>query len=250
MNKKTIKLTESEFKSFISQSIQNVITEMRNATNILKEDEERPEQTDTHFAIHKPSGKIVFSWDYSDIEPSELRDFKKDYFIYDIIDMEMNPKEITILTRNTCIKRGIDPLNIENWVSNYPMSENCGKKNITESSANQVSEVFEVDLYYVDFTSQELSDYFENNDIPHNSVDVKMVFETYPYNGGDYFTPPSGGNVDFIDCVVDCYGEFKKILPDELYQLFIDDVRRFVDENSEGFAEEIETTQEAPDYND
>lgn len=110
-NKNTIRLTESELKMMIIESIKKMLKEGRN-----------DEPSNTHYAIHKPSGKIVFSWDYSDVDGEELRAFKKDYFISDLMDMGMNPKEITILTRKSCEKRGINPTDDACW-SNYPMTE-------------------------------------------------------------------------------------------------------------------------------
>ena len=72
---------------------------------------------DTHYAVHKPSGKIVFSWDYSGYDNSELRMWKKDYFYQDLLDMEIPFKDIAIWTRNNCIKKGIDPSDDANWTN-------------------------------------------------------------------------------------------------------------------------------------
>lgn len=70
---------------------------------------------DTHFAINKQSNLIVFAWDYSDYDPSDLRQFKNDYFFSDLKDMEFNPKEYKILTLKGCVKQGIDPNNDASW---------------------------------------------------------------------------------------------------------------------------------------
>lgn len=69
----------------------------------------------THFAVSKTSGKIVNGWDYSGYEPSELRQFKKDYFIEDLIDYGFNPKNIRILTLKGLKREGIDPNDDNNW---------------------------------------------------------------------------------------------------------------------------------------
>lgn len=107
MGKNVIRLTESELKNIIKESVIKILSEGQN-----------DEPNGTHYAIHKPSGKILFSWDYSGYDGSELRAFKKDYFYQDLIDMEIDPKNIAILTRNACIKRGIDPSDDLNWTNN------------------------------------------------------------------------------------------------------------------------------------
>jgi hypothetical protein len=113
---KIVRLTESELKKIIMESVINILKEGQN-----------DEPTNTHYAIYKPSQKIVFSWDYSGYDPAELRQFKKDYFETDLLDMEMNPREIAIWTRRNCMKNGIDPSDDANW-SNYPIKESLLKE--------------------------------------------------------------------------------------------------------------------------
>ena len=82
----------------------------------LKEIKE-PEYQETHFAVNKTTGKIVNGWDYREYDPEELRTFKKDYFIQDLIDNDLDPKQYTILTKASCIKRGINPDINSNWAN-------------------------------------------------------------------------------------------------------------------------------------
>lgn len=77
----------------------------------------------THFAILKPANKIVFGWDYSDVEPSELAQDKKYYFMGDMVDNGFSPKDIKILNRRSCERQGIDPCDDENWCNGY---SDCG----------------------------------------------------------------------------------------------------------------------------
>ena len=72
----------------------------------------------SHFAVSKKSGKIVNGWDYSDYDPSELREFKKDYFDVDLIDYGFNPKDFRILSYKYLIRNGIDPNDNSNWANN------------------------------------------------------------------------------------------------------------------------------------
>lgn len=89
--------------------------------NIIGEDEEKltnwtvPTEY-THFAIRKRDNKIVNGWDYSDVEPEQLRQFPRDYFIVDLEDMGVDPKLFKIATKRGCLsKLGIDPFDPENW---------------------------------------------------------------------------------------------------------------------------------------
>ena len=69
----------------------------------------------THYAVSKTSGKIVNGWDYEGYEPSELRQFKKDYFIDDLKDMGFKPKNIKILTLKGLQREGLDPNDDNDW---------------------------------------------------------------------------------------------------------------------------------------
>lgn len=71
----------------------------------------------THYAVNKTTNKIVNGWDYNGYDPAELRQFKKDYFIADLLDYELDPKQYTILTRNSLIQRGINPDDDANWAN-------------------------------------------------------------------------------------------------------------------------------------
>jgi hypothetical protein len=69
----------------------------------------------THFAVLKSNNKIVNGWDYNGHEPSELNQFKVDYFFNDIKDMDIDPKLVAIYTRRTLERKGINPLDTNNW---------------------------------------------------------------------------------------------------------------------------------------
>ena len=71
----------------------------------------------SHFAVNKATNKIVNGWDYSEYDPSELRQFKKDYFDVDMIDYGLNPKDYKIVTSKFLIRQGIDPNDNNNWAN-------------------------------------------------------------------------------------------------------------------------------------
>ena len=90
---------------------------------------------DTHFAIYKPQNKIVFSWDYSDIDPVDLRNSREDYFTCDIRDNDLDPKDIKVINRNMCVRMGLDPSNPENW-TNGPSDERWNTNTETPTDGN------------------------------------------------------------------------------------------------------------------
>ena len=71
-------------------------------------------KSNTHFAIHKATNSIVFTWDYKGYDKEELKDFKDDYFFIDIeeqvIDMvdKFKKSDYKIITRNQLEKHNID----------------------------------------------------------------------------------------------------------------------------------------------
>lgn len=74
-------------------------------------------QNYSHFAVNKATNKIVNGWDYSEYDPSELRQFKKDYFDVDMVDYGFNPKDYKIVTGKFLLRQGIDPNDNNNWAN-------------------------------------------------------------------------------------------------------------------------------------
>ena len=103
--KNVIRLTEGEFRKVIMESVGRLLREGYNNSNY------------THFAVNKTTGKIVNGWDYAGEDPEDLRQFKRDYFISDLLDYELNPKEYKILTAKSLMRMGIDPNDDNNWAN-------------------------------------------------------------------------------------------------------------------------------------
>jgi hypothetical protein len=78
----------------------------------------RNNQHYTHFAVNKATNKIVNGWDYKGYDPQELRQFKKDYFVTDLMDYDLDPKQYKILTAKSLMRMGIDPNDNGNWAQN------------------------------------------------------------------------------------------------------------------------------------
>lgn len=74
-------------------------------------------QNYSHFAVNKVTGKIVNGWDYSDIDNTELNQFKRDYFFIDLSDYGLDPKCYKIIGVKTLQRQGIDPSDNANWAN-------------------------------------------------------------------------------------------------------------------------------------
>jgi hypothetical protein len=72
-------------------------------------------QNYSHFAVNKSTNKIVNGWDYNGYDPQELKQFKHDYFIQDMIEYGFNPKQYKIYTGKYLKRNGIDPDDNNNW---------------------------------------------------------------------------------------------------------------------------------------
>ena len=102
MNKIT-RLTESDLHNMIINAARRIIRESSEEDNY------------THFAVNKNTKMIVNGWDYSEYDPTELRQFKRDYFFDDLRDYGLNPKDYTIVNRAYLERQGIDPNDQSNW---------------------------------------------------------------------------------------------------------------------------------------
>jgi hypothetical protein len=120
----TTVLKENELNKLLVEAV------TKNLKNLKEGKNDTP--SNTHYAVHMPTKTICFSWDYNGYDAYELGQYRKDYFINDLVDMGMDPHEIKIWTRRTCINQGIDPTDDNSW-SNYPMTE-CSvvKENIED----------------------------------------------------------------------------------------------------------------------
>lgn len=92
---------------------------------------------------------------------------------------------------------------------------------ISEASNNKWDSYMSIDLYDIDCDDEELGAFFENLEEYPDSVEVGIDYEIIPYNGGDYYTPPSGGGAELTNYELDVYNTFKEIMPEDLYQRFL-----------------------------
>lgn len=135
MSKKVIRLTESDLHRIIENSVKRCINEIGRFKSDLDTDDIYGDRADrksrkaikesfqnnqnyTHFAVSKKSGKILNGWDYSEFDPSELRQFKKDYFDIDMQDYGFDPKSYKIVTGKYLLRQGVNPDDNSNWANN------------------------------------------------------------------------------------------------------------------------------------
>lgn len=116
-NKVLIRLTESDLHRMIENSVRKIVTEIGHTTR-CNEETFKNNQNYSHFAVSKNSGKILNGWDYNEYDPSELRQFRKDYFDIDMIDYGFDPKSYKIVTGKYLLRQGIDPDDNSNWANN------------------------------------------------------------------------------------------------------------------------------------
>lgn len=92
--------------------------ENKKSRKAINEESFQNNQNYTHFAVSKKSGKILNGWDYSEYDPSELRQFRKDYFDVDMQDYGFDPKSYKIVTGKYLLRQGVDPNDNSNWANN------------------------------------------------------------------------------------------------------------------------------------
>ena len=111
---------------------------------------------------------------------------------------------------------------------------------ILNESFSHSEEYIMVDVYDVDFKDDRVSyflDDYQDKGLP--KVSVKLEYDIEPYDGGDYYTPPSGGHASIVSCEPDYDSQFKNIIPQELYQSFIEGIEDYVYSHSDEYESQL-----------
>lgn len=122
---------------------------------------------------------------------------------------------------------------------------------ILHESSSYSEEYIMVDVYDVNFKDERVSDFlYDNQDNELPQVSVKLEYDIEPYDGGDYYTPPSGGYANIVRCEPDEDNQFKNIIPQELYQSFIEGIESYVYSNSDEYESQLYDSYNdyEPDY--
>lgn len=91
---------------------------------------------------------------------------------------------------------------------------------ISEASNKRWDSYMSIDMGDVE-CDDELADFFDNLEECPDTVEVGIDYEIIPYDRGDYYTPPSGGEAELTNYELDVYNTFEDILPEDLYQRFL-----------------------------
>ena len=111
-------------------------------------------------------------------------------------------------------------------------------ENINDKKLLKESEIINVDLYDIDTSDYpELDEYLQDANIP-DSISVEMMFDENESDNGDYYTPSTSAYFSLYDYNIDINGEFKKYLPEELYDSFINCVSELIERNKSAYEEE------------
>lgn len=121
-----MEISNKTLNKVLRESINKIIKESNNSGNY------------THYAINKKTNLIVNGWDYSEYDNSELRAFMNDYFWDDMRDYGFNPKEYKIVSKQSCIKHGINPDDDCNWSNDgeIPCKGSCSMNEAWDSDYN------------------------------------------------------------------------------------------------------------------
>ena len=122
---------------------------------------------------------------------------------------------------------------------------------ILHESYSHSEEYILIDVDDVNFKDERVSDFlYDNQDKEFPKVSVKLEYDIEPYDGGDYYTPPSGGYANIVRCEPDEDNQFKNIIPQELYQSFIEGIESYVYSHSEEYESQLNDSfnDNEPDY--
>lgn len=98
--KNIIEIKNNDLYEIIKESVNNVLKE-----------EMQPDKKYTHYLIRKSDNKILNGWDYTGYDTEDIKYYTK----IDIADMDINPKDVKILSKRFLEKSGINPQDWGNW---------------------------------------------------------------------------------------------------------------------------------------
>lgn len=169
----------------------------------------------THFAVNKQTNLIVNGWDYSSYDSEELRQFKKDYFLVDLVDNDFNPKEYKILSKKGCLKQGINPDDDSQWSNDGLVP--CGQEN------NNKIEINECNLHAIikESIKKVLKEYGNTSDSQyllgklaqrqlHRDKDPKKAYKTMWYAGDHNLESSTSKSKAYREGMADGQKEFMK----------------------------------------
>lgn len=90
----------------------------------------------THFFLLKSTNKIINGFEYAkDMDKESIAYYAK----YDLADMDLKPKDVSVLTVRGCKQKGIDPFDPNNWGNPWGNNVDESKKKILEGDLDHRS---------------------------------------------------------------------------------------------------------------
>ena len=129
-----------------------------------------------YFAVNKATGQIFNGWEYdSDMDKEDVKYYAK----MDIKDNDWEPKDFSLVTTSYLKKKGIDPHNSDNWVTNEDVSKYMDNLHGTSFSETKPEEITEYDINELEEGSEDSSRYmfFSNLEQIKRQADILMKFD-------------------------------------------------------------------------
>ena len=129
-----------------------------------------------YFAVNKATGQIFTGWEYdSDMDKEDVKYYAK----MDIKDNDWEPKDFSLVTTSYLKKKGIDPHNSDNWVTNEDVSKYMDNLHGTSFSETKPEEITEYDINELEEGSEDSSRYmfFSNLEQIKRQADILMKFD-------------------------------------------------------------------------
>ena len=142
----------------------------------LKEGSWNVDPAYNYFAVNKATGQIFTGWEYdSDMDKEDVKYYAK----MDIKDSDWEPKDFSLVTTGYLKKKGIDPHNSDNWVTNQDVSKYMDNLHGTSFSKDSEEGKAEYEINELVEGDEDSSRYmfFSNLEQIKRQADILMKFD-------------------------------------------------------------------------
>lgn len=142
----------------------------------LKEGSWKVDPAYNYFAVNKATGQIFTGWEYdSDMDKEDVKYYAK----MDIKDSDWEPKDFSLVTTGYLKKKGVDPHNSDNWVTNQDVSKYMDNLHGTSFSKDSEEGKAEYEINELEEGDEDSSRYmfFSNLEQIKRQADILMKFD-------------------------------------------------------------------------
>jgi hypothetical protein len=142
----------------------------------LKEGSWNVDPAYNYFAVNKATGQIFTGWEYdSDMDKEDVKYYAK----MDIKDSDWEPKDFSLVTTGYLKKKGVDPHNSDNWVTNQDVSKYMDNLHGTSFSKDSEEGKAEYEINELVEGDEDSSRYmfFSNLEQIKRQADILMKFD-------------------------------------------------------------------------